>query len=47
VPAMYNIIEAYAQLKNQAGVRQVENARRAWFIETAEFFLKVFAILGA
>jgi hypothetical protein len=29
VPAMYKIIEAYAQLKNQAGIRQVENARRA------------------
>ena len=46
-PAMYNVIEAYAQLTGTAGSRQVPNARRAlvygrFFImtEIAVFFFK-------
>ena len=29
VPAMYNVVEAFAQLTNNAGPRQIRNARRA------------------
>jgi acetyl-CoA acetyltransferase len=47
VPAMYNIIEAYSQLKNQAGIRQVENARRALVYGNGGIFShSAVAILG-
>ncbi|KAI9330002.1 hypothetical protein BDR26DRAFT_912625 [Obelidium mucronatum] len=47
VPAMYNIIEAFHQLSNTAGSRQVQNARRALVYGNGGIFShSAVAILG-
>jgi acetyl-CoA acetyltransferase len=47
VPAMYNIIEAFAQLQGQAGGRQIRDAKRALVYGNGGIFShSAVAILG-